>query len=546
MKLNEEFAGNVRRNQARLASHIAAPYDFIVCGAGTSGCVLAARLAEDPTLRVLLIEAGGHDESELVQDPNQWPMTLGSEMDWGFFAEANPRLNGRSLAYSMGKGLGGGSSINVSTWSRGHQADWDFYAKLTHEDAWSYAAVLELYRNRIEKWTGDPDSAYRGTSGTVHIQPAQAPLPFSERLIKAAESVGLTRFPNANGRMMEATGGCALVDETVRNGRRQSIFRSYVYPLMARPNLTVLTGAHVTRVLFDGHRACKVEFDYQGHQLTAEADREIILSLGAIHTPKLLMQSGIGPADELRRAGIDVKQELEGVGRNLHDHVSVAAVWASEGEVLGNYPRSQTAIFWKSRSELDSPNFYSYAIAGAHLTPENASGVMPPQDCWTQVIGMRPLSRGSVHLTGGHANDPVRINANYLAEPQDLTDLINGLHFAREMGRATAVAGSGREQLAPWSFDPTDLASYIRRGLTTFWHQSGTARMGLDGMSVVDANLSVHGVEGLRVADASILPRVTSGNTMAPCVVIGERAAEFLKKTVSLRDCSRHVARQAG
>jgi choline dehydrogenase len=176
--LNEEFVGHVRRNQARLAARIGERYDFIVCGAGTSGCVLAARLAEDPDLRVLLIEAGGDDESELVQDPNRWAMTLGSEMDGAFHAQANPRLNGRTLAYSMGKGLGGGSSINVSTWSRGHQADWDCYAKLTGEAAWSYATVLELYRNRIEKWTGEPDAVYRGTSGTVHVQPAQEPFAF--------------------------------------------------------------------------------------------------------------------------------------------------------------------------------------------------------------------------------------------------------------------------------------------------------------------------------------------------------------------------------
>jgi len=529
MVTDEAFAGQVRHNQHELAARISLPFDFIVCGAGTSGCVVAARLAADPNLRVLLIEAGGHDESELVQDPNRWPMTLGGEMDWGFVAQGNPQLNGRALAYSMGKVLGGGSSINVSTWSRGHQADWDFYAAEAADEAWSYRAVIELYRSRIEKWAGDPDPDYRGDHGTVHVQPAQGLFPFSDCLMAGAESMGLARFPNANGRMMEAAGGCAPVDETVCDGKRQSIFRSYVYPLMARPNLTVLTGAHVTRVLFDGRRATKVEFNYQGNVVTAEATREVVLSLGAIHTPKLLMQSGIGPAAELKRAGISALQILEGVGRNLHDHVSIASVWASEGEVLGSSPRSQTACFWKSHPELDSPNFYTYAISGAYLTPENALRADPPLNCWTQVIGMRPQSRGSIHLTGAACADPVRIEANYLGEPQDLADLISGLQFAREMGSAPALAGLSGRQVAPYSFDSASLSEYIRNGLTTFWHQSGTARMGRDVMSVVDGKLKVYGVEGLRIVDASILPRVTSGNTMAPCVVIGERAAEFLQ-----------------
>lgn len=528
MVRNDEFARLVAQNQRELAACISTPYDFIVCGAGTSGCVVAARLAADSGLRVLLIEAGGHDESELVQDPNRWPMTLGGEMDWAFVAEGNLQLNGRALDYSMGKVLGGGSSINVSTWSRGHQADWDFYAAEAGDEAWSYRAVLDLYRNRIEKWAGDPDKAYRGEHGAVHVQPAQSSFPFSERLMAAAESLGLARYPNANGRMMEAANGCALVDETVCDGRRQSIFRSYLYPLMAQPNLTVLTGAHVNRILFENRRATKVEFTFQGRVVTAEATREIVLSLGAIHTPKVLMHSGIGPASELSHAGIRATQILEGVGRNLHDHVSIASVRASSGEVLGVSPRSQTACFWKSRPELDSPNFYSYAISGAYVTPENALPVDPPSHCWTQVIGMRPQSRGSVHLTGGAPTDAVRIEANYLADTQDLIDLKSGLNFAREMGNAPALAEFSEEQVAPSSFESGDLAQYIRNGLTTFWHQSGTARMGTDAMSVVDNKLKVYGVEGLRVADASILPRVTSGNTMAPCVVVGEQAATFL------------------
>ena len=216
-----------------------------------------------------------------------------------------------------------------------------------------------------------------------------------------AESLGLARFPNANGRMMEAAAGCALVDETVCDGRRQSIFRSYLYPMMARPNLTVLTGAHVNRVLFDNRRATKVEFTFQGNVADGGSDSRNRFSLGAIHTPKVLMQSGIGPADELALAGIPALQILEGVGRNLHDHVSIASVWASDGRTCSERSaRSQTACFWKSRPELDSPNFYNYAISGAYLTPENALRADPPLHCWTQVIGMRPQSRGSIHLTG--------------------------------------------------------------------------------------------------------------------------------------------------
>ena len=251
----EEFAERVRLNQQRLSSELRARFDYIVCGAGTSGSVVAARLAADSDTRVLLLEAGGNDETDLVTNPNRWPMTLGSELDWGFVAEPNPNLNGRAIRYSMGKVLGGGSSINVSTWSRGHRADWDFYASESGDSSWNYEAVLDLYQHRIEAWAGSPDPVYRGEDGTVHVQPAAEPHPFAFALLEGAESVGLQRFPNPNGRMMEVAGGCALVDETVRGGKRQSIFRSYVYPLMAQPNITVLTGALATRILFDHRHA---------------------------------------------------------------------------------------------------------------------------------------------------------------------------------------------------------------------------------------------------------------------------------------------------
>src|SRR5262244_3544655 len=225
-RLAEEIAQSGGANQQRLAANLRPHYDFVVCGAGTSGSVVAARLATDRTTQVLVLEAGGTDETDLIANPNSWPMTLGSELDWCFVAEPNPSLNGRAIPYSMGKVLGGGSSVNVSTWSRGHQADWDAYAAETGDPAWGYEAVLDLYRRRIEDWKGSPDPDYRGSGGPMHVQPAPDLHPFFSAVLEAAETTGLERFENPNGRMMEADGGCAVVDEIVKDGRRQSVFRS--------------------------------------------------------------------------------------------------------------------------------------------------------------------------------------------------------------------------------------------------------------------------------------------------------------------------------
>jgi choline dehydrogenase len=421
----------------------------------------------------------------------------------------------------------------VPTSARGHRADWDFYASESGDPSWGYAAVLDLYRHRIEAWTGSPDPEYRGARGMVHVQSAAAPHPFSFAVLKGAESVGLQRFPNPNGRMMEAAGGCAFVDETIRDGQRQSIFRSYVYPLMDRPNITVLTGALTTRILFHRRRAMGVEFHYQGKTVRAEAAREVILSLGAIHTPKLLMQSGIGDEAELKRVDIPVLQALPGVGRHLHDHVAFGCIWENTEKAPPGMPRSQIACFWQTTAALDAPNFFTYARQGPEATPENAARFAPPAASWSLVVGMRPHSRGAIHLTGSDPADPVRIDANYLSDPQDLKALLAGLSVAREIGNSAALRPFTGREIAPGSLKAGELERFFRDGLGTFWHQSCTAKMGRDAMSVVDSKLKVYGVEGLRIADASILPRVTTGNTMAPCVVIGEQAAALLQGILS-------------
>jgi choline dehydrogenase len=527
--LNNKLLDLAGDDQSKVTELVPSEFDYVICGAGTSGCVVAARLAADPTLRVLLLEAGSDDNSEMLDNPNRWPETLGSPYDWGFTAEPNRHLNGRAIPYSMGRVLGGGSSINVSTWSRGHKADWNFFALKSGDDSWNYSAVAKLYKERVECWSGEADPDHRGTQGVVHVQPPPDPDPFASVFLNAAKSIGLELLPNSNGRMMEESGGVALIDETLVNGRRRSIYRSYLHPLIRQPNLRVLTGATVVRVLFEGKQATGVEYLYRGSSLKVRASSEVILSLGAIHTPKILMQSGIGDQTELQNHSIPLVHALPGVGRGLHDHVAIGCVWENTEKFLPRIPRSQTSCFWKSEESLDSPNFYAYTRQGAHVSPENQTWLVPPANSWSMAIGMRPSSRGRVRLTGSSPADPVRIEANYLADDQDMEDLKKGIRFAREIGNSEELKSYAGREVAPGLAGLEDIERFIRNGLSTFWHQSSTASMGCDAMSVVDSKLRVHGVKGLRVADASVMPRVTSGNTMAPCVIIGEQAALFLR-----------------
>jgi choline dehydrogenase len=349
-------------------------------------------------------------------------------------------------------------------------------------------------------------------------------------MIAGAVSTGIARFGDSNSRIMEGEGGAAVVDEIVRGDMRQSIFRSYVQPLRDRPNLTVLTGALVTRVVLDGHKARGVEFVHGGQTARVDAGLEVVLSLGAIQTPKVLMQSGIGEERALSKLGIPLVQPLSGVGRNLHDHISLGQVWEGTGVDMPTMPRGQAVSFWKTRAGLEAPNAFAYSFPAPYVTPENASGVQLPQNAWSFAFGMRPRSRGSVTLTGRNAADPPKIDAGYLDDPQDMEDILSGLARLREIGNSAAMRPFTQGEALPGKVSHAEMERFVRNGLVTFWHQSGTARMGRDETSVVDGRLKVHGTEGLRVADASVLPSVTVGNTMAPSVVIGEQAAAFIRE----------------
>ncbi len=528
-----DFAMRARDNQSRLTAKLRPYYDFVVCGAGASGSVVARRLAENPEAQVLLLEAGGSDEVESVLNPALWPTNLGSERDWGFQAEPTPHLNGRQLPLSMGKGLGGGSSINVMVWARGHRSDWDFFAQESGDPAWGYENVLDIYR-RIENWQGASDPQFRGTSGPVWVQPAPDPSPIAHAMLDAAREIGIPTFAHPNGRMMEGEGGAAISDMLVRDGRRHSLYRAYLGPWLDQPNLTVLTGALVHRIIFDGRRAIGVEFLRDGQVTTVGASAEVVLSLGAIQTPKVLMHSGIGDRAELGRCGIPVLQHLAGVGRNLQDHVSFGCTWEYAEPIAPRNSGSEATLYWKSRPDLDAPDLLFCQVEFPVPSDRTAARGVPAHG-WTMFAGLaQPASRGRLRLRSTDPSASVAIEADFLSDPADMTTARACVELCRTLGNALAFRPFVRGEVMPGELKGEALDLYIRDAAVTYWHQSCTAKMGRDEMSVVDGTLKVYGVDGLRVADGSIMPRVTTGNTQAPCAIIGERAAKMIRQAYGL------------
>lgn len=512
------------------ARNLQAEYDFIVVGSGSAGAVVAGRLAAETDARVLVLEAGGTDQVPQVLNPGMWPANIRSERDWGHSAAASASVNNRSLISPMGKVVGGGSSINATVWARGHKNDFDHWAAETGDAGWSYARVLDIYR-RIEDWQGTPDPTRRGKGGRLWIEPARNANPIAAAMLDAAAGVGIPKFADQNGAMMEGAGGAAIANLRIRDGRRRNLPSDYLYQALKRPNITLLTGAEVQSLTLRGNRVTGVNFLRNGVVQTVKAARRVVLSAGAINTPKILMLSGIGDEVELQRHGIKTVAKLPGVGRNFQDHVLVAGcVWEYNKALPPANNAAEATFFWKSDPALPTPDLQPFQIEVPFTSEVTGPQFNAPPGAWTIAPGLvRPKSRGRITLASAKPTDMALVEAAFLSHPDDVKALLRGIELSREIGNSAAMKEFAKREVMPGPLGREAMSDFLRNAAGTYYHQSCTCKMGLDEMSVVDGQLSLlGGIDGLSIADASVMPTVSTGNTMAPTVIIGERMADIL------------------
>jgi choline dehydrogenase len=428
----------------------------------------------------------------------------------------------------MGKALGGGTSINGMVWAHGHKNDFDQWAKEAGDQDWGYSHVLDIYK-RIEDWHGAPDPARRGTGGVVFVQAAPDPNPMAPAFLKAAAGIGIPTFADQNGALQEGPGGGAITNVRIRDGRRLNIPDAYLYPVMDRPNLTVLTGAFVNKLTIEGTAVNGVEFQWRGAVRVIKASSEVVLSAGAIQTPKILMLSGIGDRAELARFDIDCVSNLSGVGRNFQDHPIIGScLWEPHEAVPARANAAEANAFVKSLPDLDTPDLHIWHIEAPYVSEVTMKYAV--ESAWSINPGLvRPHSRGYLRLKSADPREAPEIHANMLDDPRDLAALRKGMEISREIGNSEAMRPFVKREILPGSLNGEALDNLIRDGAMSMHHGTSTAKMGQDGLSVVDAKLRVYGMSNLRVADGSIMPHITTGNTQAPCVIIGERMAEILR-----------------
>jgi choline dehydrogenase len=414
--------------------------------------------------------------------------------------------------------------------ARPFKADLDHWADITDDPAWGYGHALDIYR-KIENWQGPADEHYRGKGGPVWCQPSANPPPLAPALLEAAKELKFPVLPDQNGAREEAEGGFAYMNQIIRDGQRRSMARAYLYDVLGQENVTLLTNALVHRVTFDGDRATGVEVNLGDRVISISASKEVVLCAGGMNSAKILMLSGIGEDASLKALGIKTLVNSPEVGANFHDHIlHGGCLWeAAEPFQLQN-SGANVAGFWKSKSTLASPDINIVQIELPYASEVVAKKYAPPPTSWALCAGLvAPKSRGILRLSSANPADKPIVDAKFLSHPDDLAALAAGIEVCRELGNSKAMKPFAKREVAPGKqLDKAEMADFVRDGATTYFHEVGTCRMGKDKGAVVDARLRVNGVRGLRVADASIMPRIASVATMATCVLIGERMAEIL------------------
>lgn len=522
-------------------------YDYIIIGGGSAGCVLANRLSADPAIAVCLLEAGKPDKSVFIHMPAGTAVMLPTRFNnWAFQTEPQPGLNGRRGYQPRGKTLGGSSSINAMIYTRGHRSDYDHWAALGNE-GWSYDEVLSYFKRSENNERGA--DAFHGVGGPLNVADLRSPQPVGELFLRAAEQAGFPRTEDFNGAQQEGVG---FYQVTQKNGERCSAAKAYLTPVLDRPNLTVITQARATRILFQGKRAVGVEYRQRGRTQRLQARQEVLLSAGALQSPQLLLLSGVGPRDELARHGIALVHELPGVGQNLQDHIDYVACYKSKSKELfgfslsggvrllrawGHYCKHRTGLlttnyaeaggFLKTESGLEAPDVQLHFVIG--IVDDHSRRLHLGHGFSCHVCVLRPKSRGRVGLYSADPLAPPLIDPNFFGDENDLETMLHGYKLLRRIMQAPALAVyRGVDIYTAGARSDDDLRHALRQRADTVYHPAGSCKMGTDAMAVVDSQLRVHGLEGLRVVDASIMPTLISGNTNAPAIMIGEKAADMI------------------